>query len=205
MRHDRSSGAGRFGARCAVLVGIVSTAISTAHGSGLIGLAEGSVAARRGVLEVRVKDHRDAIGDFARLDVILDTIRIRPRASSNIGRGDWRDLNLSQQKIDLTKYSGQRSARVFRGEIAPGSFDAIHLKLKKIEGMRKGTMKTALVRDRVGPIRLAFTIKSHELTLIVLDLAVIDLSDHPAQGYELYLKGYELYLNGKLTERVPPG
>lgn len=41
--------------------------------------------------------------------------------------------------------------------------------------------------------------------MIVLDLMVLDMSDHPPQGYELGLNGYEVYSNGKLVDKIPPG
>jgi hypothetical protein len=43
------------------------------------------------------------------------------------------------------------------------------------------------------------------LEVAVLDLVVLDMSDHPAPGYQLNLAGYELYTNGKLIDKIPPG
>jgi hypothetical protein len=41
--------------------------------------------------------------------------------------------------------------------------------------------------------------------LLVVDLTVTDLSDHPPRGYELSVKGLELFSNGKRIQKIPPG
>ncbi len=159
----------------------------------------------QGILEVRVKDHREAIGDFSKLEVIIDTVRISPKAGLRFWQIGWKELKPSLEKIDLTQYTGHRSATIFRGEVMPSSFDAIHVKFKGIEGTLKKTKTKVSVKNLVGPIKLAFSIHQKEVTLIVLDLGVMDMSDHPPEGYELLIKGYEVYANGKLIDKVPPG
>ena len=67
------------------------------------------------------------------------------------------------------------------------------------------TGRHAPVKNSIGPIKLSFHVEPQRATVLVLDLTVIDLSDHPPRGYELSLKGYELYTNGKLVDKVPPG
>jgi len=106
--------------------------------------------------------------------------------------------------IDLTRYIGTKTVRVFRGFIDSGSFDAFHVKLKNIEGVLKKNHKTVPIRDTVGPVKLSFQVPSKGETLLVLDLTVIDLSDHPPRGYELSVKGLEIFTNGKLIQKIPP-
>jgi hypothetical protein len=157
-----------------------------------------------GTLEVRVKDHREAIGDFSKLEIIVDAIRISPKAGLKFWQMGWKDLKPVLERTDLTQYTGKRSAIIFRNEVIPGSFEALHLKLKGIDAWLKNSGK-ASVRDSIVPIRIAFSVKEKEKTSIILDLMVLDLSDHPPRGYELHIKGYELYDNGKLVDKVPPG
>ena len=57
----------------------------------------------------------------------------------------------------------------------------------------------------IAPVQLSLDIAAGAETVLVLDLTVIDFSDHPPRGYELSLKGYELYSNGKLIDKIPPG
>jgi hypothetical protein len=52
---------------------------------------------------------------------------------------------------------------------------------------------------------MSFSIEPKKVTLLTLDLKVLDLSDHAGQGYELHINGYEHALDGKLVEKIPPG
>jgi len=168
-----------------------------------LSLSESGRAPRKANLEVRVKDHRDAITDFRELEVVVDSIRLHSGRGSG-GQIGWTSLAVSRPRIDLVKYIGKRSASVFEGEVASGSFDAVDLKLQGIEGTLKKTGGRAAVKNLVAPIRLLFSTYRESKMLIILDLTVLDMSDHPPRGYELRLRGYELYKNEKLVERIPP-
>ena len=159
----------------------------------------------QGVLEVQIKDHRDAIGDFAKLDIVIDKILVSPKVGVRIWRTAWQELVPSQSTVDLTKHVGKPSARVLRSSVEAGRFDAFHLRLKHVGGVLKKNQKPAPVKDTLGPVKLAFEVPPKGETILVIDLTVVDLSDHPPRGYELGIKGYELYTNGKLIDKVPPG
>jgi len=158
-----------------------------------------------GVLEIRLKDHREAIDDFAKLDITIDKILVSPKPGLMFWQTGWKELTPSTATIDLTQYVGQKSARIFRGTINTGSFDAFHVKIKSSEGVLKKTRQPAQVKNTVGPMKIAFQVPAKGETLLVLDLVVTDFSDHPPRGYELAIRGYELYTNGKLVEKIPPG
>ncbi len=164
-----------------------------------------STGDEQGMLEIRVKDHREAIGDFSKLTLTFDAILVSPRAGLKFWQTEWTSLAPAIPSLDLTKYVGKQSASIFRGLIAAGSFDAIHLKIKSAAAMLKNNSRSVNVKNKIGPIKLAFETRARSDTLIVLDLVVLDMSDHPPGGYELTLQGYELYTNGKLVEKVPPG
>jgi uncharacterized protein DUF4382 len=156
------------------------------------------------ILEVRVKDHREAIGDFSKLILNFDAILVSPRPGLKFWQTGWTRLAPAIASLDLTKYVGKQ-ASVFRGSIPAGSFDAIHLKIKNIEATLTKNSRSTTVKNKIGPIKLTFATSARADTVIVLDLVVLDMSDHPPAGYELNLKGYELYTNGKLVEKIPPG
>jgi hypothetical protein len=158
----------------------------------------------QGVLEIRIKDHRDAIDDFAKLNINIDKILISPKVGLKIWQTGWKELNVSTETVDLTKYIGKTTAKVFRSNIDAGSFDAFHLKLKSIDAVLKKNRKSAPVKNTVGPVKLTFDVPPQSETILVIDLTVVDLSDHPPRGYELAIRGYELYTNGKLIGRIPP-
>jgi hypothetical protein len=158
-----------------------------------------------GILEVRVKDHREAISDFSRFTLKLGTIGISPRAGFAFWKSDWRELTPSVQSIDLTNYTGKDSAAVFTGMINAGAFDAIRFNIAAIEAISTKTGRQLPVKNLLTPIKLSFSIEPEGRTVIILDLVVFDMSDHPPRGYELSIKGYELYTNGKLIDKIPPG
>jgi len=157
-----------------------------------------SPAPGKGILEIRVKDHRAAIDDFAQLNVPVESIRLKPR-------GKWIDLKPDPVGLDLTHYKEGNSVTLFQGEIESGSFEGFHLNLGKIGGiLKKGNARVDL-KSGVGPIQLSFSVEPNKSTLLIFDLEVLDLSDHPGRGYELYLNGYEHFKDGKLIDKVPPG
>jgi Domain of unknown function (DUF4382) len=158
----------------------------------------------QGVLEIRIKDHRDAIGDFDKLNIHIDKILISPNVGLRIWQTGWQELTVSPDTVDLTKYIGKTAAKVFRSNIDAGPFDAFHLKLKSIDAVLKKNQKSAPVKNTVGPVKLTFDVPPKGETILVIDLTVVDLSDHPPRGYELGIRGYELYTNGKLISRIPP-
>jgi hypothetical protein len=164
----------------------------------LILLGSCSPAPGKGTLEIRVKDHRAAIDDFARLEVPVESIRIKPR-------GSWIDLKPDPASFDLTQYKKGNSVTLFKGEIESGSFEGFHLKLGKIGGALKKKNSPAKVKNGVGPIQLSFSVEPNKPTLLIIDLEVLDLTDHMGRGYELHMNGYEYNKDGKLIDRVPPG
>ncbi len=163
----------------------------------LILLASCSPAPGKGTLEIRVKDHRAAIDDFAKLEVPVESIRLKPL-------GSWIDLKPELASFDLTAYKKSNSATVFKGVIESGSFEGFHLQLGTITGTLKKGNAEANVKNGVGPIQLSFSVEPNKLTLLIIDLEVLDLTDHSGRGYELHINGYEYNKDGKLIDRVPP-
>jgi len=159
----------------------------------------------QGILEIQIKDHRDAIGDFERLVVTIDKIALSPKPGVMFWQTGWKDFAVTSQPIDLTKYVGKKTAQVFRAPIEAGTFDAFRLKIKNIDALLKKPRRRATVKNSIGPFKLGYEVRAKTETRLILDLVVTDISDHPPGGYVLSLKGYELFMNGKLIERIPPG
>jgi hypothetical protein len=164
-----------------------------------------AVQTDQGLLEIQIKDHRDAIDDFAQLNITIDKILISPKPGLKFWQTGWKDLNAPSEIIDLTKYVGKKTARIFRRAIDAGSFDAFHLKLKSIDAVLRKKQRAAPVKNTVGPVQLSFEVPTKGETILIIDLVVTDFSDHAPRGYELAIKGYELYTNGKVIQKIPPG
>ncbi len=159
----------------------------------------------KGTLEIRLKDHREAIGDFIKLEVSVKVVRLSPKTDRPGAKAEWTDLSPLVNKVDLTRYTGKDSAVIFNGKLAQGHFEAIHLSLNPVKGILKSNQKEVPIENRISPIKLPFSIRPRTETGIVLDLVVLDIRDHPPRGYELHIKGYELYTGGRLVDKIPPG
>ena len=158
----------------------------------------------RGILEIQLKDHREAIDDFSQVKLLIDKILLSPRFGVQFWRSGWQEIPASSDSLDLTQFTGKKAARIFRGQIDAGAFDAFNVEIKNITAVLKKTGRGASVKNTVGPVKLAFQVPAQGETLLIIDLVVTDFSDHPPRGYELAIKGYELYTNGKLVAKIPP-
>jgi hypothetical protein len=164
----------------------------------------GGSSRAQGVLEIQIKDHRDAIDDFAKLDLSIEKILLSPRPGLKFWQTGWKELPVNAGSIDLTKYVGKQRALIYRGSIDAAWFDAFHLKLKSSDGTLKTGQRSIRIKANLNPVKLSFEVPARGETILVIDLAVTDFSDHPPRGYELNLRGYEVYTNGKLVDKIPP-
>jgi hypothetical protein len=174
---------------------------------GLCFFAGSTLAAERnpGVLEIQITDHREAIEDFTKLNITIEKILISPKPGVKFWQTGWKEFAPSVATIDLTQYIGKKTARIFRGAMNPGWFDALHLKIQNIDAALKKNQRSKAVKNNIGPLKLSFHVAPGGETLLVIDLVVTDFSDHPPRGYELAIKGFERYTDGKLVEKIPPG
>ena len=169
------------------------------------GLSTSAAQREQGLLEIQIKDHRDAIGDFSKLNITIEKLLISPKPGLRFWRAAWHELLAAPDTIDLTQYVGAKGIAVYRGPMDAGGFDGFHLKIKTIEGLLKNNQRRVSVKNTVGPVRLFFDVAPQRETVLIIDLVVTDFSDHPPNGYQLGLRGYELYSAGKLIAKVPPG
>jgi hypothetical protein len=137
------------------------------------------------------------------LEIVIDRLHISPNAGLKWWEMGWKDLKPLVKRIDLTQYTGKRSALIFRGKMTSGSFESMHLKLKETKGVLTKSGSAVPVKNAVEPMKLPFSIRQGNRTVIVLDFTVLDMSDHPPSGYELHIKGYELYSDGRLVSKMP--
>ena len=134
----------------------------------------------------------------------VKVVRLSSKTKGTAAKAKWKDLRPSVKQVDLTRYTGKDSAVIFNGKLAQGHFEAIHLSLNPVKGILKNNQKEVPVENLISPIKLPFSIHPRTETGIVLDLVVVDISDHPPRGYELHIKGYELYTGGRLIDKIPP-
>ena len=121
--------------------------------------APAGAAESQGTFEVRIKDHREAIDDFSQLILTVGELLIGPKPGLMFWQSGWKGLAPARESIDLTKYVGENSVRIFRGSLNPGAFDAIHLKLKEVSGLLRKGQRSIKIKNTVGPIKLSFEIR----------------------------------------------
>lgn len=158
-----------------------------------------------GMLEVRVKDHREAIDDFSALRLTIGALRLSPDPILKSNDPGWIDLEPEVREFDLTRYKDGDSLLIYEGRQAPRRFAAVDLRVDEADGVLAKTGAPANIENDIRPIRIEFATEPAVKVAVVLDLEVLDVSDHPGRGYALYVRGYELYTDGELLEKVPPG
>src|SRR6185503_13600830 len=55
----------------------------------------------QGVLEIQIKDHSDAIGDFAKLNITIEKLMISPKPGLKFWRTGWHELKAIPDAVDL--------------------------------------------------------------------------------------------------------
>ena len=158
----------------------------------------------KGTFEVQIKDHREAIGDFSSASIDVESIRLSPKVGLKSWQRGWVSLKPTVDHIDLTQFVGHSAVTIFAADMNSGSFEALDLKLRALQGVLKKDSTPVPISNKLIPVALPFSVTSGEVTKIILDLSVMDMSDHPPEGYELQLAGYEVYRNGKIITKIPP-
>lgn len=142
-------------------------------------------SSKTGNLEVRLYDHREAIGDFSKLQLTVSAVAIHPAGQPRLE--GWVELKPALRELDLTQYVEGRQATIAQAAVESGAYNAIHLTIEAVSGTLISGQQVD-VAAKVEPVALNFRIRGDRPTTVGLDLIVSDLSDHPGQGYELRVR-----------------
>lgn len=134
---------------------------------------------------MRIKDHREAIEEFKALEVSISELAIHPEGAAR--DQEWRALQPLEHQIDLARYVDGQYLVLAREPVSAGSYDGIRLTVERARGILK-TGEQVEVAASMSPVALSFTVTAEQTTVVLLDLVVVDLSDEPGGGYELYIK-----------------
>lgn len=138
-----------------------------------------------GTLTVQISDHREAIGDFARLDITIKSVGLHP-ASAPRTEG-WLNLEPDTPVVDLTQVVGEPAVTILQTSVLPGVYDAVRLVVAGGEGVLKAG-NTAAVPGFEEASRAVLTFRGGDPITLVLDMTVESKEDHPGGGYELHLR-----------------
>lgn len=149
-----------------------------------------------GRLEVRITDHREAIGEFASLRVIISTVALHRRGTPRTQ--GWLEIPATTPEVDLTRHVGGPGALLLARDLEPGEFDAIRLTIRSVAGsLKRG--KSAPVAAHLPAAGVSITVRTGRLTVCTVDLAVLDIGDHPGGGYDLVIKRVHAATRGGIT------
>jgi hypothetical protein len=138
--------------------------------------------ASTGTLKVEISDHREAIGDFERLDMTIERIGLHP---ANAPRTEgWLEFEPAPAVVNLTQVIGGSTVTVLQSPIPSGAYDAVRLAVSGGEGTLK-TGDAAMLPGFEEAARFEFTLRAGETITLVLDITVESLEEHPGGGYEM--------------------
>lgn len=152
---------------------------------GLVGTGCSPSNSGPGKLEVRVGDHREAIGDFDELWLSFSAVGIHPAGQPRTE--GWLELTASVQELDLTQYTEGRTLLITEAMVESGAYNAVRLPIDRATGILiDGRPVEVTVMSETAA--LDFQVRDGLTTVLALDLVVLDVSDHPGQDYELHLR-----------------
>jgi len=143
-----------------------------------------SAGARTGTVEILLSDHREAIGDFARLTVEIDRLELHPATSAP--DSGWVVLSPSIEQADLTQLVGEASLLIARQAVAAQTYDAIRLILSGANGILDDGAEIKFGEfSEAG--RVEFELADGETATLLIDVVVQSRLDHSGEGYAIVL------------------
>ncbi len=137
-----------------------------------------------GTVEILLSDHREAIGDFARLTVEIDRLELHPAISPP--ESGWIVLNPAITEADLTQLIGEASLPVVSQAVAAQNYDAVRLVLSGAIGILNDGAEIEFGEfSEAG--RVEFELADAGRATILIDLVVQSRVDHPGEAYLILL------------------
>ncbi|MFQ5943023.1 MAG: DUF4382 domain-containing protein [Anaerolineales bacterium] len=135
-----------------------------------------------GTVQVQFSDHRDAIGDFSRLEAKIKGVSLHSTQAR-----DWVDLKVQDPVIDLTQLEGDNFKQVLEQRVPADRYDAIRVDLTDVRGSLVSGEEVAL-DDFSSAARLEFELEVGKTATLMVDLKVQSEHDHSGGGYVLILR-----------------
>lgn len=143
-----------------------------------------------GLLEIRIQDHEIAIDQFQSTEVTISGLEMHTAIPDQ--ETGWIDLSIEPITLDLTQYVGGPYAVIFDGEALQGSYDGVRIMVSEGGGVLKDGTEVELELPEFSSLPIAFAIQPGVETVLLMDLVVVTLEDHPEGGYSLLLSSATL-------------
>jgi hypothetical protein len=154
----------------ACLIAVLAAACSTRSGVGIV--------------EIRLSDHREAIGDFARLTVEIDRLELHPATAPP--ESGWIVMSPAITEADLTQLIGEASLPIVSLSVAAQRYNAVRLVLSGAIGILNDGAEIEFGEfSEAG--RVEFELADGERVTIMIDLVVQSRLDHSGEGYLILL------------------
>lgn len=142
---------------------LLATLLASLAFAGCMGSAD-----EEGTFVLRVTDAPDAIGDFAFLNVTVETIRLTTKDN------ETRELAPSNETFDLTKLVSGNTTTLFNGSVPAGNYTRLDLYFRDARGILRADGSEVEVAAPSGRIFLntAFTIAQGQETEFLFDIQV---------------------------------
>lgn len=150
-----------------------------------LGAGCGSSSSGLGSLEVRIRDHQEAIDHFNELWLTFSGLDIHPTGQPRTE--GWIELEPSLRELDLTEYVEGPEAVIVQATVEAGAYNAVRLTVDQASGTLTDGQQTE-VEVNLDPVALDFQIRGGQTTTLVLDIVVLDVSEHSGPRYELHIR-----------------
>lgn len=142
-----------------------------------------------GTVEVRISDHREAIGDFERLDITIEHIGFHPTGAPRTE--GWLEVEPDVEVVDLTQVVDGPTVTILETSVQSGGYDAVRLTVTEGQGVLQDNTTVELAGFEEAA-RLEFALQSDERLILVIDVVVESEDDHPGGSYQMYLSSIEI-------------
>jgi hypothetical protein len=142
-----------------------------------------------GTIEVQISDHREAIGDFERLDITIEHIGFHPTGAPRTE--EWLEFEPDVAVVDLTQVVDGPTVNILETSVPPGAYDAVRLTVTQGQGVLQDNTTVELAGFEEAA-RLEFVLQSGERLNLVIDVVVESEDDHPGGSYQMYLSSVEI-------------
>ena len=135
-------------------------------------------------MEILLSDHREAIGDFARLTVEIDRLELHPASSPP--ESGWIVMSPVITGADLTQLIGEASLPIASRSVAAQRYNAVRLVLSGAIGILNDGAEIEFGEfSEAG--RVEFELADGGRVTILIDLVVQSRLDHSGEGYLILL------------------
>ena len=138
---------------------------------------------------ILITDHRNAIDSFSSLIIRVTGARLHQLGYAP--EEGWIVVKTLEQEVDLKHYLDGATYTLGRGSVPVGRYDAADLMIVSAHGITLTNDKVDIPL-KITPSRIMLKVQLNQLTELIFDLVIHDLSDHPNETWGILLQEVEV-------------